>query len=90
MSANNNNNYNNNYYYSYLNPFSGYRALALIGWFERVVILFGGTKAQKQQSHRSNSGCLTGVLVTLIGRLCGTDPYSFMKEHVRSIEEVSC
>ena len=47
MSANNNNNYDNNNYYSYLNPFSGYRALALIGWFERVVILFGGTKAQK-------------------------------------------
>ena len=50
----------------------------------------GGAKAQKQQSHCSNSGCWTDVLVTLIGRLCGTDPYSFMKEHVISIEEVSC
>ena len=39
---------------------------------------------------RSNSGFWTGVMVTLIGRLCGTDPYSFMKEHVISIEEVSC
>ena len=64
--------------------------LALIGWFKWAVILFGGTKAQKQQSHCSNSGCWTGVLVTLIGRLCGTDPYSFMKEHVVSIEQVSC
>ena len=80
-----NNNINNNN-----NNNSGQRALALIGWFERAIILCGGTKAQKQQSHRSNSGCWTGVLVTLIGRLCGTDPYSFMKEHVISIEEVSC
>ena len=65
-------------------------ALALIGWFERVVMLCGGTKAKKQQPHRSNSGSWTGMLVTLIGRLYGTDPYSFMKEHVISIEEVSC
>ena len=72
------------------NTRSGQQALALIGWFERAIILCGGTKAQKQQSHRSNSGCWTGVMVTLIGRLCGTDPYSFMKEHVISIEEVSC
>ena len=40
--------------------------------------------------HRSNPGCWTSVLVTLIGRLCGTDPYSFTKEHVISIEKVSC
>ena len=93
-----NNNNNNNYYYYYCycnkrvypNPRSGQRALAFIGWFERAVIVCGGTKAQKQQSHRLNSGCWTGVLVTLIGRLCRTDPYSFMKEHVISIEEVSC
>ena len=82
-----NNNNNNN---PYPNPCSGQRALALIGCFQRAVILCGGTKSQKQQSHRSNSGCWTGVLVTLIGRLCGTDPYSFMKEHVINIEEVSC
>ena len=37
--------------------------------------------------HRSNSGCWTGVLVTLIGSLCGTDPYSFMKEHVISLRK---
>ena len=74
----------------YPNPRSGQRGLALISWFERVVILCGGTKAQKQQSHCSNSGCWTSELVTLIGRLCGTDPYSLMKEHVISIEEVSC
>ena len=61
---------------AYPNPCRGQRALALIGWFERAVI-------------RLNSGCWTGVLVTLIGRLCGTGPYSFMKEHVISIEEVS-
>ena len=29
-------------------------AHALIGWFERAFILCGGTKAQKQQSHRSS------------------------------------
>ena len=40
--------------------------------------------------HRSNSGCWTGVLVTIIGLMCGADPYSFMKEHVINIEEVSC
>ena len=40
--------------------------------------------------HRSNPGCWTSVLVTLIGRLCGTDPYSFTKEHVISIGKVSC
>ena len=72
----------------YPNPCSGQSMLALIGWFDWVVILCGGTKAQKQQSH-SNSGCWTGVLVTLIGSLCGTDPYNFMKKHVISIEEVS-
>ena len=75
---------------AYPNPCSGQRVLTLIGWFERAVILCGGTKAQKQQSHRSNSGCWTGVLVSLIGRLCSKDPYSLMKEHVISIEEVSC
>ena len=74
----------------YTNSCSGQRALALIGWFERATILCGGTEAQKQQSHRSNSDCWTSVLVTLIGHLCGTDPYSFMKDHVISIEEVSC
>ena len=81
---------NNNNKRVYPNPRSGQRVLALIGWFEQAVILCGGTKAQKQLSHRSNSGCWTDVLATLIGRLCGTDPYSFMKEHVISIEEVSC
>ena len=86
---NNNNNNNNNNKRVYPNPRSGKRALALIGWFERAVIPCGGTKAQKQQLHCSNSGCWTGVLVTLIGHLCGTDSYSFMKEHVISIEEVS-
>ena len=40
--------------------------------------------------HCSNPGCWTSVLVTLIGLLCGTDPYSFTKEHVISIEKVSC
>ena len=40
--------------------------------------------------HRSNSGCWTGILVTLIDRLCSTDPFSVMKEHVISIGEVSC
>ena len=40
--------------------------------------------------HRSNPGCWTSVLVTLIGRLCGTDPYNFTQEHVISIEKVSC
>ena len=60
---------------AYPNPCRGQRALALIGWFERAVI-------------RLNSGCWTGVLVTLIGHLCDTDPYSFMKKHVISIEEV--
>ena len=75
---------------AYPKPCSGQRPLALIGWFERAVILYGGTKTPKQESHRSNSGCWTGVLVTLIRRLCGIDPYSFMKEHVISIEEVSC
>ena len=30
------------------------------------------------------------ALIPLIGCLCSTDPYSFMKEHVISIEEVSC
>ena len=88
--CNNNNNYNNSNKRVYPNPRSGQGALALIGWFEQAVILRGGTKAQKHQSHRSCSGCWTGVLVTLIGRLCGTDPYGFMKEHVISIEEVSC
>ena len=39
--------------------------------------------------HLSNSDCWTGVLVTLIGRLCATDPYSFMKEHMIGIKEVS-
>ena len=43
----------------------------------------------KSNSHIVNSGCRTGVLVTLIGRLCVTDPYSFMKEYVISNEEVS-
>ena len=81
---------NNNNKWVYPNLRSGQRTLALIGWFERAVILFGGTKAQKQHSNRSNSGCWTGLLVTLIGRLYGTDPYSFVKEHVISIEEVSC
>ena len=38
----------------------------------------------------SNSGRCTGVLVTLIGRLGSTDPYSFLKKHVISIEQVSC
>ena len=81
---------NNNNKWVYPNPLSGQHTLALIGWFERAIILCGGTKAQKQQSNRSNSGCWTGLLVTLIGRLCGTDPYSFVKEHVISVEEVSC
>ena len=74
----------------YPNPRKGQRAFVLIGWFEWVTILCGGTKAQKQQLHRSDSGCWTGVLVTLIGQLCSTDPCSFMKEHVISFEEVSC
>ena len=84
------NNNNNNNKRAYPNPRSGQSALALIGWFEWAVILCGGTKAQKQQSHHSNLGCWTGVLVTLIGCLCDTDPYSFLKEHVISIEEVLC
>ena len=51
----------------------------------------GWTKTVIQESYRSsNSGCWTGILVALIGRLRGTDPYSFMEEHVISIEEVSC
>ena len=57
------------YYYfckCYPNPRSGQRVLALIGWFERDVILCGGTKAQKQQSHCSNSGCWTGVLIIIV------------------------
>ena len=41
---NNNNNNNNNNKRAYPNPCSGQRALALIGWFERAVILSGGTK----------------------------------------------
>ena len=32
---------------AYPNPCSGQPALTLIGWFERAVILCGGTKAQK-------------------------------------------
>ena len=87
--ANKNNNNNDNKKVD-PNPRSGQGTLAFIGRFERAVILCGGIKAQKQQLHRSNSGCWTGVLVTLIGHLCGTDSYSFMKEHVISIEEVSC
>ena len=47
-------------------------------------------KSNSHIVHCSNSGCRTGVLVILIGRLCSTDPCSFMKEHVISIEEVSC
>ena len=86
----NNNNNNNNNKRAYPNPCSDQPVLALIGCFEWAVILCERTKAQKQQSHRSNSGCWTDVLVTLIGRLCGTDPYSFMKEYVISIGEVSC
>ena len=31
----------------------GQRTLSLIGWFQRAVILCGGTKAPKKQSHRS-------------------------------------
>ena len=50
----------------------------------------GQKPKSNSHSNRSNSGCWTGVLVTLIGHLCGRDPYSFMKEHVISIEEVSC
>ena len=42
---NNSNNNNNNQKRVYPNPRSGQRALALIGWFERAVILCGGTKA---------------------------------------------
>ena len=66
--------------------------LALIGWFERDVKLCEGQKPKSNIHivHRSNSGCWTVVLVTLIGGLCSTDPYSLMKEHVISIEEVSC
>ena len=55
---NNNNNDNNNdnkgikglsqILRVYPNPRSGQRALVLIGWFERAVILCGGSKAQKQ------------------------------------------
>ena len=48
---------NNNNTRVYPNPCSGQHALALIGWFKRAIILCGGTKAQKQQSHHSNSGC---------------------------------
>ena len=89
--SNNNNNGNNiNNTLVNAHTHSAQRALALVGWFKQAVILCGGTKAQKQQSHCSNSGCWTSVLVTLIGRLCATDPYSFMKENVISIEEVSC
>ena len=40
--------------WAYPSPCSDQRALALIGWFERAVILCEGTKAQKQQSHRSS------------------------------------
>ena len=82
--------FHNNKNRAYPNPCSGQRTFALICWFEQAVILCGGTKAQKEQSHHSNSGCWTGILVTLIGCLCGADPYSFMKEHVISIEEISC
>ena len=45
---NNNNNNNNNKKRVYPNPRSGQRAFALIGWFERAVILCEGTKAKKQ------------------------------------------
>ena len=85
-----NNNINNINNKDLPNPCSGQRTLVLIGWFEGAVILYGGTKTQKQQSHRSNSGYWIGVLVTLIGCQSGTDPYGFMKEHVISIAEVSC
>ena len=47
-------------------------------------------KSNSHIVHCSNSGCWTGVLVILIGGLCGTDPCSLIKEHVISIEEVSC
>ena len=39
---------------AYPNPCSGQHMLALIGWFRQAVILCGGTKVQKQQSHCSN------------------------------------
>ena len=35
---------------AYPNPCSGQRALVLIGWFERAIILCGGTKP-KSNSH---------------------------------------
>ena len=48
--SNNHNNINNNNNINkraYPKLCSGQRALALIGWFERAVMLCGGTKAQK-------------------------------------------
>ena len=77
---------------AYPNPCSGQHVLALIGWFERASILCGGTKSKSNSHivHHSNSGCWTGALFTLIGLLCDTDRYSLMKDHVISIEEVSC
>ena len=78
---------------AYPNASSDQRAIALIGWFGRAAILCGGKKPKSNSHivHLSNPGCWTGVLVTLIGHLCGRGPYSFMKEHdVISIEEVSC
>ena len=39
---------------AYPNVSSGQRGIALIGRFGRAAILCGGTKAQKQQSHRSS------------------------------------
>ena len=88
---NNNNNYNTTTTTTTTNNnlCSGQRALGLIGWFERAVVLCGGTKAQKQVTSFKfrlldwRTGYLNWSPV-------GTDPYSFMKEHVISIEEVSC
>ena len=86
----NDNNNNNNNNRAYPSRHSGQPALALIGWFERAVTLCGGTKSEKQQSHRSSFKFRLLDWRILIDRLCGTDPYSFMKEHVISIEKVSC
>ena len=72
---------------------------ACLNWLVRMaVILCGGIKAQKQQSHRLSFkfrllDCRTGYLNWYSGTIanwCGTDLYSIMKKHVISIEEVSC
>ena len=80
---NNKNNNNNNNDLGLSQPLQ-WPTRACLNWLDRT----GRYTVWRDKSLKA-TGTSFIVQNQVAGRLCGTEPYSFMKEHVRSIEEVS-